>query len=571
MLPVRTPPAFIPSPALLAPPVVKAAGVGGAVIVGGALAIKTPVLLIAGGAALVGFGIYQAFKFFSQRWGYENGKAPVGAGTLESDGVQIEWTGPGLGRGGKYYIRQEWDIKYREVFDSPDDDPQEYFWTLNGEIEDIEASGIGITVTATADTPGVWQWGFTNQDGERQNFLQWPSSVLGTKHYRVSEGAFKVDITELRAPTFPAANPFPSYTPRTLPEPEPQTLPAPEPKRLPPLPQPLPDIEPLRVPAPEQKPLPLPLPQPSPGTAPNPSLPETFPLPNDGTVPLPAPLPVPVTPPDEHFLGDTPIGSTGPSPDSIAQIAKELGRIEKKTAMLIRPFGPSGGNISEILEALLKALLQLLPGFDYSLTEKCEPCGDEVPCPAPVYSEKLGFGESAGIQGLAYRIDALARLVDAQLGAKQLTCAPKKPELKGQWVTVNFESVTIPADRRSRLYKRFRYRTESNRSLGELSDYWKDFKWSAGAAIVIHKGHSWGTPQCWAADPDEGRRVIGFAAAESGFDPDTVGQWQDSVSRDSRYGRRIEMRVKFVDAFPCVTSREGPSGLPEVARRTVDP
>lgn len=566
MLALRTPPAFIPSPALLAPPVAKAAGVGGAVVVGGALAIKTPVLLIAGGVALVGFGLYQAYQFFAQRWGYENGKAPIGGEYLESEGVQIKWTGPGMGQGGKYFIRQEWPIKYREVFDNPNNDPREFLWTVEGEIEGIDASGIGINITATEEEPGVWQWAFTNQEGEWQNFLQWPNVSPGFKHYRVSEGAFQVDVTELSAPTFPAVNPFPAYQPRTVPQPEPETLPTPEPEPLPPLPQPLPEIEPLRVPAPEPEPLPLPLPQPSPSTAPNPALPEAEPLPNDGTAPLPAPLPVPVTDKDAHFIGDTPVGGPGVGPTTLSQIAKEIGRVEKKAAMLIRPFGPNGGDISEILEALLTALLSLLPGFDYSLTEKCEPCGEDEQCPAPVYSETLGFGESAGIQGLAYRMDALARLIDGQLGARQVTCDSSPPVLEGSWVTIRFES-DAPSEMGNRpLRKLFRYRTVSGKSLGQLADYWHAFRWNAGPVCVIHKGASWGTPQCWAESADEGKRVIRFAAAESGFDPDEVGQWQISFSSNPRIGQRGSMRVKLVEGFPAVTARDGSDGLPEVAQ-----
>ena len=565
MLPVRTPPAFIPSPAYVALPAVKAVGVGGAAIATAvALPIKLPVLIAAGGAVVVGIGIYKLAEFLAQQWGYLNGRAPVGVAGLSTDGVPIKWTGPAGAVGGQYDVTMNWTITYSKTSPIEGLEPEVEVFPITRKAVAGPFRGAFTAITATPDTRGKWKWGL---EGEAFGLPQpvWPQNF--ENYYRISESPLEIEVEEVVAPPVPKPNPYPAYYPATAPRPAPKAVPVPEIEPQQPAPQRAPDADPVPVPGPKPVPAPLPLPQrvPAPSPAPYPALPEAEPLPNDGTLPVPAPLPVPVTPGDEHFLGDIPIGGTGPSPISLSQIAKELGRIEKKTALIINPFGPNGGNIADILDALLSALVQLLPGFDYSLTEKCEPCGDDTPCPAPVYSEQLGWGETWGVQGLAYRIDALARLIDGQLGAKQLSCEPSPRTYEGDWVTIRFDS-DAPSEMGDRpLRKLLRYRTLSGRSIGQLSEYWASFTWTAGAVCVKHVGAPWGTPQCWASSADEGKRVIRFAAAESGFDPDAVGKWEIGFSRNPRYGQRGSMRVKLIEGFPAVTSRDGSDGLPTVA------
>ena len=560
-----------PTPGFIAPaaPAVGV-GVGGAAIAAtaaaAAVAAAAPVAAVAVGAAALGVGIFAGAKFLAQQWGYLNGRDEPNKNNTLPNGVGIEWTGPAGKAGRRYDIEFSWPIKPSQTTTGGGTE-----LSVSSRNEDVPGpfDGAMAETSATGTKRGKWTWGVT-RDGDRIAGGYWDAN---RDYFSRGEGALSVSVFDRGEPDQkPLAPPYlpkpPAYVPEPVPELEPSTAPKPRPKAPPPLPQvpPKPSpLPPLAPPSPNPAPAPNTPPTPQPGS-PSPSpVPGGERLPNTGAAPAPKPLPITTTPGDKHYVGDSPIGGPGVGPKNPAQITKELGRIENKLASLLSSFKPGGPDYGDILEGLLAALLALLPGFDYSLTEKCEPCGDDNPCPPPVYSETLGFGESAGIQGLAYRIDALARLIDGQLGARQLTCSTKRPELLGDWVTVRFES-DGPSEMGSRpLRKLLRYRTESGKSLGQLSDYWAGFTWTSGDVCVIHKGASWGTPQCWAKSVNEGKRVLRFAAAESGFDPDAVGQWTVSFSRNPRYGQRGFMRVKRVEGFPAVTSRDGPDGLPQVA------
>jgi hypothetical protein len=132
-----------------------------------------------------------------------------------------------------------------------------------------------------------------------------------------------------------------------------------------------------------------------------------------------------------------------------------------------------------------------------------------------------------------------------------------RPPLAGDWVTTQWQSDEPPYGSKSRLRKRFRYRSQSSRDLKQLSDYWRDFSWQAGQVCVIHKNAWWGTPQVWAATAEEGKRIIRFAAAEAGLDPDQVGEWIISGSRAPRYGMFGTMRIRSYRGSAWVASRDG--------------
>ena len=156
------------------------------------------------------------------------------------------------------------------------------------------------------------------------------------------------------------------------------------------------------------------------------------------------------------------------------------------------------------------------------------------------------------------RLDAISNQLSQHLQWKTPTCAGTKPELRGSWVTTRWISDEKMVDSGRRLRKLLRYRSESARDLGQLSAYWQDFTWQAGHVIVFHKGAWWGTPKVWAASQEEGQRVLRFAAAEAGLDPDQVGEWGVSGSRSSRYGMSGTMRIQRYEGFPWVASRSGP-------------
>ena len=194
----------------------------------------------------------------------------------------------------------------------------------------------------------------------------------------------------------------------------------------------------------------------------------------------------------------------------------------------------------------------------YKLTGVCEEVEDGER--QPEYRYPTGGG--AYYAELAARIDALALMLQKHLELRTPTCANKRPELKGDWVTINWISDEKSANSNFPLRKLLRYRTLSSRTDRELMDYFRDFSWQAGQVCVIHKGAWWGTPQVWAASVAEGRRVLRYVAGEAGLDPDLEGEWSDSVANNPRFGQSGTMRVRKIEGMPWVSSRGSSNMLP---------
>ena len=161
---------------------------------------------------------------------------------------------------------------------------------------------------------------------------------------------------------------------------------------------------------------------------------------------------------------------------------------------------------------------------------------------------------------------AMMQMLQQHLDWKTPICGNEKPPLEGQWVTTRWLSTEKMDHSGVRLRKLFRYRTKSTRNLGQLSAYWESFTWQAGPVIVWHEGAWWGSPKVWAASQEEGQRVIRFAAAEAGLDPDQDGQWGTSSSRSPRYGMSGTMTIHLKDGFPWVSARESDSWPNTLAR-----
>jgi len=243
------------------------------------------------------------------------------------------------------------------------------------------------------------------------------------------------------------------------------------------------------------------------------------------------------------------------------------------------PYGPNGepwwadllqaalgGAAALAAEKLFDALVeQTYPGLIYRMVSVCEtnsagePISESVDVPIPALQAP---------DAQMARLDAIVELLQAAKNFKQPICPPDKPELLGDWVTVRFESLEISPQGTRPLRKLFRYRSQSALDLGQIAAYWENFQWNAGPVCVQHKGAWWGTPQCWASNADEGKRVIRFAGLEAGIDPDAIGEWVISGSSDPRFGMPGTMQVAKVQGLEWVTSRQGPSGLPLL---TVDP
>ena len=165
---------------------------------------------------------------------------------------------------------------------------------------------------------------------------------------------------------------------------------------------------------------------------------------------------------------------------------------------------------------------------------------------------------------------ALMEIMQQHLNWKTPTCTSEKPALEGEWVTTRWESLEKMEHSGRRLRKLFRYRTKSTRDLGQLSAYWQNFTWQSGDVCVRHKGAWWGDPQVWAASPEEGQRVIRFAAAEAGIDPDQAGEWVISSSSAPRYGMSGTMKVQQNQGYPWVAKRSG-AEWPNYLARPSDP
>lgn len=367
----------------------------------------------------------------------------------------------------------------------------------------------------------------------------------------------------------PEAPPAPGPAPLPLPSPVPGPTPAPDPV---PAPFPQTDPDPQRVPAPN--PWPTPVRTPDPAITP---LPRVFPstpqeiAPDGSLVPLKPPVVKP-TPADAHFPvpGGDPVTSGGARSD-ITTIAKEIGRIEQKTAAALNRLpGPlhdwtdwldTIGDALEIQQNLSDLLAGPVPATQYTLTGVCEEPDDQGM--QPVFSAPIG--EQPAFESLMRRVDALSEMMQIHLEYKTPICGPDEPLpplVEGDWVTAQWISDEASSDSPLRLRKRTRYRSKSGRSDSELAEYFGSFTWEAGPVCVKHSGGWWGYPQVWAASIDEGKRVIRHLAREAGIDPDTDGRWEVAGSRNPRFGRTGTMRLRTIAGFPWVSSRQGSNMLP---------
>lgn len=218
------------------------------------------------------------------------------------------------------------------------------------------------------------------------------------------------------------------------------------------------------------------------------------------------------------------------------------------------------GVASEIIADQLKKLFESpYSGAQYVLNPSCE---GEDPPEEPVVIDIPALNADAAILS---RLDALTFLLQGQKDLKQPICR-ERPKLEGKWRTISFRSQETSPFGKSRLRKRFRYRSLSGFGLEQLVDYWASFSFEAGPVCVIHKGAFWGTPQVWAASADEGKRVIRHAAGEAGLNPDQTGEWIVSGSDSARVGVSGTMNIDTTGGFYWITDRDGSTGRPIVAK-----
>ena len=225
--------------------------------------------------------------------------------------------------------------------------------------------------------------------------------------------------------------------------------------------------------------------------------------------------------------------------------------------------GALSGVVAGVTEEIIERLLppEKAPSTTYRLVSVCETDEDGE---AISQSVEVPIPELSVDQGQVARLDALVELLQGHKNFKQPICAPQQEKIEGDWRTISFVSEKSSPYGKSRLRKRFRYRSVSGWTDDALIDHWKDFTWTSGPIVVKHLGASWGTPQVWAASADEGKRVIRHAAGEAGIDPDQVGRWQVSGARGSRCGVSDTMRVETKGGYYWITARDGSDSRPQV-------
>lgn len=375
-------------------------------------------------------------------------------------------------------------------------------------------------------------------------------------------------LPEVAPITAPVLVPFPDAEPITPgTEPEVEVLPEPLPTLVPTItPVPVPGLTPGITPGPGRIPAqpavvpstPSPIAPPAP-----PDIDGAQQISDEGKLLPPPKRPVAITPPDYTFpvSGGKPITGMGPAPTPV-EMAKELGRIEQKLEHVMRGDDSFLGNKWNLLWSFIEFVMAAGSGGTYVLREACgtDPGSTPREIEVPFDGGLTQFG------ALMNRLDALAELQQAAKELKQPTC--RKSDYQGDIVSVDFQSDEISPGGKMPLRKLFRYRDQNAVPFADHVSHWDGFVWQAGAAVVIHKGASWGVLQVWALDFEEGKRVIRHAGAIAGVDPDTEGQWQLTGTTDPRYGQtgtmRLHRRKSWKGQFLQISKRDGPSGSPIV-------
>lgn len=221
----------------------------------------------------------------------------------------------------------------------------------------------------------------------------------------------------------------------------------------------------------------------------------------------------------------------------------------------------AGAAINQILDALAELTAPRFQPGSFTMTAPCDV--DEAG--EPEY-RTWQFAEGTFAERMNDHQVALMEMLQQHLNWKTPVCPPEPPVLKGDWRTISFISDEPSPYGKSRLRKRFRYRSSSGIGLDELIDHWADFTWQAGPVCVKHSGAPWGYPQVWAASIDEGKRVIQHAATEAGFDANKVGRWEVGGSSDGRYGVPGTMRVRTDGGYFWITARDGSDMRPLVGK-----
>ena len=219
----------------------------------------------------------------------------------------------------------------------------------------------------------------------------------------------------------------------------------------------------------------------------------------------------------------------------------------------------AGALLNQLADLVGNALQPVIEESDFTLVAPCDKDAE-----GNALTRVWSFPQQTEAARLLSHQVALMQIMQQHLDWKTPICRDT-PTLEGDFRTISFRSDQTSPYGKSRVRKRFRYRSVSGLGLSEVVDHWKDFTFEAGPVCVIHSGGSWGTPQVWAATADEGKRVIRHAGGEAGFDPDQNGKWTISGSDSARYGVPGTMRVDITGGYYWITARDGSDQRPVVA------
>lgn len=227
--------------------------------------------------------------------------------------------------------------------------------------------------------------------------------------------------------------------------------------------------------------------------------------------------------------------------------------------------GAIGGVVSELIEQMLKQFFEVkLPATTYRLVSACETDagGESVSQSVETTIPELPIQE-----GIAARLDALVPIAQGLKDFKQPVCEPFVPATSGTSISVQFRSTVPSPNGDNPLRKAFRYRDQTNKDIAEHRDHWIGFTWESGPWMVISEGLPWGKPRVWAKSAEEGKRVLGHAAAIAGVNlADPAHRWVIREVHNPRYGEVLPMKVhRDKHGHWWVATRNGPSGFPFVA------
>ena len=219
-----------------------------------------------------------------------------------------------------------------------------------------------------------------------------------------------------------------------------------------------------------------------------------------------------------------------------------------------------GALLNQLAEVVNDLLAPTLEEGQFTLTAPCNK--DEAG--NPLQREWTFPAQREPARLLSHQV-ALMEIMQQHLDWKTPICRDT-PTLEGDFRTISFRSDETSPFGKSRLRKRFRYRSVSGNDLSAIVDHWKDFTWEGGPYRVRWVGPTWRTPEVWAASEAEGQRVIQHASREAGFDPLETGEWRTRVSSSSRLGVVSNFRVDTTGGYYWITARDGSDQRPIVAR-----